>query len=117
MVVFFCSFLLINFIIYFLILCSFDVVIPVMRGYDGVSVDSEGHVLTMRVVQLVDDLSCIVDSLTRNNQTVHIVGHDWGAVVADAFDWKHPGVAKTITVMAVPPNFVIGITRLPSQVS
>ena len=50
-------------------------------------------------------------------QRVHVVGHDWGAVVADAFDQlEDAAIASTVTIMAVPINFVHSLLQQPSQV-
>jgi epoxide hydrolase 4 len=49
---------------------------------------------------LVADLAAVVRS--TGQQTAHIVGHDWGGVVAWAFAGAHPELLRTLVVLNAP---------------
>ena len=52
-----------------------------------------------RVPELVADIGALVDRIGR---PVHLVGHDWGAVVAWSMAAEHPGSVRTLTAVSVP---------------
>jgi pimeloyl-ACP methyl ester carboxylesterase len=54
-----------------------------------------------RAGTLVDDAVAVVDAL--GGGPVHVVGHDWGAVVAWALAARHPERVRTVTGVSVPP--------------
>ena len=53
-----------------------------------------------RATQLVADIKALVDAIDAG--PVHLVGHDWGAVVAWAFAGVHPNLVTSLTTVSVP---------------
>jgi pimeloyl-ACP methyl ester carboxylesterase len=49
---------------------------------------------------LVDDVVALVDAAGAHK--VHLVGHDWGALVAWALTSRHPELVHTLTAVSVP---------------
>jgi len=72
-------------------------VAPDMRGY-GMT-DAPNNVEDYAVQKLVDDVAAIIGAFGRTK--AHIVGHDWGAVVAWFFAGAHPEMTKSLTVLSV----------------
>ena len=72
-------------------------VAPDMRGY-GMS-DAPPAVDDYTIDRLVTDVAEIIKAFGRNH--AHVVGHDWGAIVAWFFASAHPAVTKTLTVLSV----------------
>lgn len=52
-----------------------------------------------RVPELVADIVALIDEIGR---PVHLVGHDWGAVVAWSLAAERPDVIRTLTAVSVP---------------
>ena len=50
--------------------------------------------------ELVDDIVALIDA--SGAEKVHLVGHDWGALVAWAFASRHPERLHTLTAVSVP---------------
>ena len=53
-----------------------------------------------RLAELVDDVRALLDA--AGLQRAHVVGHDWGAVVAWALAAWHPDRVHTLTALSVP---------------
>lgn len=70
---------------------------PDMRGY-GMS-DAPGDVEAYRIERLVEDVVGIAGAFGRDR--IHIVGHDWGAIVAWFFAGMHPEMTRTLTALSV----------------
>jgi pimeloyl-ACP methyl ester carboxylesterase len=74
------------------------VVAPDLRGYSraarpaGVGQYDQAH-LVRDVVGLADALSC---------DAAHLVGHDWGAMIAWSLAALHPGRVRSLTAVSVP---------------
>lgn len=51
------------------------------------------------VPELVADVRALIDQI---GQPVHLVGHDWGAIVAWAVTSQHPDLVRTLTAVSVP---------------
>ena len=52
-----------------------------------------------RTTELVADVAELIDHI---GQPVHVVGHDWGAIVAWGVAGKHPDLVRTLTTVSVP---------------
>lgn len=52
-----------------------------------------------RVPELVADIVALIDRIGR---PVHLVGHDWGAVVAWSLAAERPDLVRTLTAVSVP---------------
>ncbi len=70
---------------------------PDQRGYSR-GARPRGR-LAYRLPQLVGDVVALVD---RYGGPVHLVGHDWGAVVAWATAAARPDLVRTLTTVSVP---------------
>jgi pimeloyl-ACP methyl ester carboxylesterase len=70
---------------------------PDMRGYGFT--DAPSGVEDYSLPKLVEDVRAIIVAFGRPN--AHVVGHDWGAVVAWFFAIEHPEMAKSLTVLSV----------------
>jgi pimeloyl-ACP methyl ester carboxylesterase len=53
-----------------------------------------------RLTELVADAVAVLDAL--GVETVHLIGHDWGSVVAWAVAARHPERVRTLTAVSVP---------------
>jgi pimeloyl-ACP methyl ester carboxylesterase len=73
-------------------------VAPDQRGY-GRS-DRPSGVSPYRVEELVADVLAVADATGR--QRIHVVGHDWGGVVAWEVAARHPDRVATVTVLSTP---------------
>ncbi|TDB69686.1 alpha/beta fold hydrolase [Micromonospora sp. KC721] len=71
---------------------------PDQRGYSPGARPVEAS--AYRVPELVADVVALLDAL--GVEAVHVVGHDWGAVVAWALAAWHPQRVRTLTAVSVP---------------
>jgi len=77
-------------------------------GYRAVAPNQRGYapgarpagVEAYRIERLVADVAGMADTLGADR--FHLVGHDWGALVAWAFADRHPERLRTLTVVSVP---------------
>ncbi len=72
-------------------------VAPDMRGY-GMTDAPEG-VASYAIDQLVEDTRGLIEAFGK--QRAHVVGHDWGAVVAWYFAGTHPDMTTSLTALSV----------------
>ncbi|MFC5142107.1 alpha/beta fold hydrolase [Actinomycetospora rhizophila] len=77
---------------------GYRVLAPDQRGYSP-GARPQGR-RAYRVEELVDDVVALADA--AGAETVHVVGHDWGAVVAWALAALHPERVRTLTAVSVP---------------
>jgi pimeloyl-ACP methyl ester carboxylesterase len=56
-----------------------------------------------RLDEMVADALAVVDELVGPAARVHVVGHDWGAVVAWRLAARHGDRLRTLTAVSVPP--------------
>ena len=84
-------------------------------GFRTLAPDQRGYLASARpqgrrayvVTELVADILALADA--TGTRTVHVVGHDWGAVVAWAFAAAHPERTATVTGVSVPhPTAFVG---------
>jgi pimeloyl-ACP methyl ester carboxylesterase len=73
-------------------------VAPDQRGYSAGVRPAETAAYGLD--QLVDDVLGMLDALGR--ATVHLVGHDWGAMVAWVLAARRPDRVRTLTVTSIP---------------
>ncbi|MEV1332466.1 alpha/beta hydrolase [Micromonospora costi] len=71
---------------------------PDQRGYSPGARPAE--VEAYRIPELVADAVAVLDAL--GVEAAHLVGHDWGAVVAWAVAAAHPDRVRTLTAVSVP---------------
>ncbi|MCP5026893.1 MAG: alpha/beta hydrolase [Actinomycetia bacterium] len=93
---------------------GFTVVAPRLRGYEPSSQPADGDhglmALAADVIGWLDDLGV---------EQAHLVGHDWGAVIAYVVAAHHPHRVHTATALAIPPLARIpsAVRRLPRQLA
>ncbi|MFC4127661.1 alpha/beta fold hydrolase [Nocardia rhizosphaerae] len=78
------------------------------RGYRTVAPDQRGYSpgarprarSAYRMAELVADVVALIRELGRG--PVHLVGHDWGAMVAWSLAARHPDLVRTLVTISVP---------------
>jgi pimeloyl-ACP methyl ester carboxylesterase len=91
-------------------------------GFHAVAPDLRGHHLTDKpregygIETLVDDMLALREQLGADRQ-MHLVGHDWGGVIAWQVAWRHPDALRSLTIMNAPhpAAFAEYVRRSPSQ--
>lgn len=78
---------------------GFRVARPTLRGYFPSSLARDGR-YDLRA--LADDVLAIAQELSPH-APVHLIGHDWGAVIAYAIAALSPRLLSSLTTLAVPP--------------
>ena len=69
-----------------------------------------------RLDRLVGDVVALVDA--AGEESVHLVGHDWGAAVAWATAGSRPDRVRTLTAVSVPhPRAMMDALRTPQQLA
>ncbi|MEW6776647.1 MAG: alpha/beta hydrolase [Bdellovibrionota bacterium] len=91
---------------------GYKAVAPFLRGYEPSSQPKDGG---YHVVRLAEDVIGWLDDLKADK--VHIVGHDWGAIVGYAACTLAPQRFKSLTTIAVPHlrRMNAGIREHPGQ--
>jgi pimeloyl-ACP methyl ester carboxylesterase len=81
---------------------GFRVVAPDLRGY-GLS-EKPRDIRAYRIETLVADVAALVARLGEGKKEVraHVVGHDWGGVLAWYLPLFHPEVCASVTVLNAP---------------
>lgn len=93
---------------------GFRAVAPMLRGYEPSSQPSDGD---YHMVRMAEDVIAQLDELGR--ERVHLVGHDWGAVIAYAAASLAPERFTSLCTLAIPHPGRLrseGLPRLPSQI-
>ncbi len=92
---------------------GYRAVAPLLRGYEPSSqpVDDDYH-----AIRLVEDVLGFIEYLGALR--VHVVGHDWGAVIGSMVAARAPERLLSLTTIAVPHvrRLVRGLRHVPSQV-
>ena len=88
------------------------VVAPDMRGYN--LSDQPAGVDAYRIERLTADVSQLIEH--HGAQRAHVVGHDWGGIVAWFFAMDHPEALDRLGIVNVPhPARIIEMARSPTQ--
>lgn len=76
---------------------------PLMRGYEP---SSQGPLNEYCVFELAQDVRAwiaqVVPTESARNTPVHLVGHDWGAIVAFKTASKYPDAVTLVVTLAIP---------------
>jgi pimeloyl-ACP methyl ester carboxylesterase len=92
---------------------GFRAVAPTLRGYEPSSQPPDGD---YHIVRMAEDVVGWIDDLDQ--ERVHLVGHDWGAVIGYAAAALAPERLFSLTTLAIPHPGRLqrdGIRKLPSQ--
>ena len=92
---------------------GYRVLVPTMRGYEPSSIPSDNNFV---VEAMISDVLAWLDELELTQ--VHLVGHDWGSVIAQSTAAQAPERFLSLTAIAVPQprRFLqIGMVKVPSQ--
>lgn len=91
---------------------GYRVIAPNQRGYPGSS--KPRRVEPYRVPHLVRDALALLDAL--DVPAAHVVGHDWGGVIAWWLAAEHPDRVRSLTVMNMPhPRVFARAVRTSAQ--
>jgi pimeloyl-ACP methyl ester carboxylesterase len=66
-----------------------------------------------RMSELVGDVAALIDAIGVQN--VHLVGHDWGALVAWAVAAQHPGRIRTLSALSGPHPTALQMAMISSR--
>jgi pimeloyl-ACP methyl ester carboxylesterase len=94
---------------------GYRAVAPLLRGYEPSS-QLRRRVADYHCLAIASDVETWARQL-GDGEPVHLVGHDWGAVVASLATAREPGLFRSATSIAVPPMHAVqaGIRRHPGQ--
>jgi pimeloyl-ACP methyl ester carboxylesterase len=96
-----------------LVAAGYRVVAPTIRGYEPGSQPKDGD---YRIEELAGDVIAWIDHLGEDK--AHLVGHDWGAVMAYVACARAPARFHSLTTLGIPhpARFTgIGIRKVPAQ--
>ncbi|MDN5743536.1 MAG: alpha/beta fold hydrolase [Nocardioidaceae bacterium] len=79
-------------------------------GYRTIALDQRGYSpgarpprrRDYRIAELVADVVALIDAAAGAQGRVHVVGHDWGAVVAWSLAQQHAERVRSLTAVSVP---------------
>lgn len=85
-------------------------VAPTLRGYECSSIAKDYFILDS-----VNDIRELQQSL--NVESFHLIGHDWGAIIAYAFAAKYPQALSSLSTLAIPhlSAFKTGLKEIAQQ--
>ncbi len=91
---------------------GYRAVLPTLRGYEPSSIPQDGD---LHIVRMAEDVVGWIDDLGA--ERVHLVGHDWGAVIAYAAVALAPERFHSLTTLAIPHpgRLQAGLRKVPSQ--
>jgi len=75
---------------------GFRAVAPDLRGYNLTDKPRRGY----DIATLVDDVVALVRAL--GDDRAHVVGHDWGGIVAWQTAWRRPDAVRSLAVLNAP---------------
>ncbi|RXJ73574.1 hypothetical protein CS022_08710 [Veronia nyctiphanis] len=95
-----------------LIASGYQVVVPNIRGYETTSLSPDGD---YHLHLMVDDVNAWIKQL--GEEKVHLIGHDWGAIIAYLFANEYPDKLLSLTTIAIPPlhHFEWALIKHPKQ--
>ena len=83
---------------------GYRAVAPDMRGYGGS--DAPQGVEAYAMPHLIADVSGMIHAL--GEERVHLIGHDWGALVGWPFVSRHPEMVRSWTSLSIPHPTPLG---------
>ena len=96
-----------------LVEAGYRVVVPMLRGYEPQSQPADGD---YHLNNMVEDVITWIDQL--GEEKVHLVGHDWGALIGYLTANMHSDRLLSLTTLAIPPlqNLATAIRKNPRQI-
>lgn len=92
---------------------GFSAAAPDLRGYNLSDKPSERE--AYRLEHLVSDVAAVARS--TGQRRVHVVGHDWGGVIAWTFASQHPELVDRLVIMNAPHlGRFVELVRRPPQI-
>lgn len=95
---------------------GYRAVSPALRGYDPDTQPADAEILDYHPVRVAEDVAAWAEEL---GAPVHLVGHDWGAIVAYLVAAGRPELLRSLTTIAVPHSAALrsrgALTLLPRQ--
>ena len=76
---------------------GYRAIAPLLRGYEPASQPADGD---YHIVRMAEDVVAQVDAL--GSEPIHLVGHDWGAVIGYAAAALAPDRFRSLTTLAIP---------------
>lgn len=81
--------------------CGYRAVAPDLRGYgDTTGAPTRDHT-KFTVLHVVGDIIALLDAITREDEKVFLVGHDWGAYIAWQLCLFRPERVKALVNLSV----------------
>src|SRR5690606_7841005 len=102
-----------------LVAAGYQVVCPLLPGYEESSQNRAGH-YDMETV--ADTLAALIRAIQHQHgaqQPVHLIGHDWGALAGYALCVRQPELLRSFAALTIPYNLTLGavLTRAPVQLT
>jgi pimeloyl-ACP methyl ester carboxylesterase len=98
-----------------LVHAGFSVGVPDLRGYNLSDIPPGRD--AYRLEHLVADVAALVHAMGEPRSRAHIVGHDWGGIIAWAFASQHPEMVDKLVILNAPHLDIYArrVRRLPQM--
>jgi len=93
---------------------GYRIIIPALPGYEISS--STGKLSDKSVPVLAIYMEQVIAKVVGDRR-FHLIGHDWGAAIAEVIAMRKPKAILTLTMSAVPSRFQEGALKYPQQFS
>ena len=92
---------------------GYRVVAPMIRGYESQSQPADGD---YHLNKMVEDVVAWIDQL--DEEKIHLVGHDWGALIGYLTANMFPDRLLSLTTFAIPPlqDLPTAVRKNPRQI-
>lgn len=102
-----------------LVAAGYQVVCPLLPGYEESSQNRAGH-YDMETV--ADTLAALIRAIQHQHgiqQPVHLIGHDWGAIAGYALCVRQPELLRSFAALTIPYNLTLGtvLAQAPVQLA
>lgn len=81
--------------------CGYRAVAPDLRGYGDTTGAPTGDHTKFTMLHVVGDIIALLDAITREDEKVFLVGHDWGAYIAWHLCLFRPERVKALVNMSI----------------
>lgn len=80
---------------------GFRVECPLLPGYEPDSRHPDGR---YDLEAVTDSLAALIDQMAGHDREIHLVGHDWGALISYALAVRRPQQFASLTALTIPYN-------------